>query len=167
MLSLKIYCSYVLNLRIHKFALNSKQENNTETPPITFFNHSHLRYFWYLILENISLPCHLSPTQKVYQVLQQTWAQKAGRLDRLLDHGPNPPLFGLLPLSDDRPLAPLATTHHQDAMCVAAWSKSPNEASIGTLSRGGWFVTLAWLLDHGPNPPFFDLMLSSNGHAMV
>ncbi len=52
-------------------------------------------------------------------------------------------------------------------MCVAAWSDLPNEASIGTLSRGGWFVTFAWLLDHGPNPPFFDLMPLSDGHAAV
>ena len=65
------------------------------------------------------------------------------------------------------PDIPLAVTHYQDTMCVAAWSKLPNEASIGTLSRGGWFVTLAWLLDHGPNPPFFDLVPLSDGHAMV
>ncbi len=34
----------ILNLRIHKFALNSKQENNAETPPIFFFMHSSLCY---------------------------------------------------------------------------------------------------------------------------
>ena len=85
-----------------------------------------------------------------------TWAQKAVPLDRLVDHGPNLHLFGLLPSSDNRLPAPLAVTRYQDVMCVAAWSEpeSPNEASIGTLSRGGWFVTLAWFLDHGPNPPF-------------
>ena len=91
-----------------------------------------------------------------------TWAQKAGRLNRSLDHGPNPPLFGLLPSSEDRPPAPVAATHYQNAMCVTAWSNSPNKASIGTVSRGVWFVTLAWLLDHGPNGPFFRLLPPSD-----
>ena len=91
-----------------------------------------------------------------------TWAQKAGRLNRSLDHGPNPPLFGLLPSSEDRPPAPVAATHYRDAMCVTAWSDSPNKASIGTVSRGVWFVTLAWLLDHGPNGPFFRLLPPSD-----
>ena len=99
----------------------------------------------------------------MYLVLRWTQAQKARRLDRSLDHGTNPPLFGLLPLSDDPPPAPLATTHYQDVMCAAVWSNSPNEASIGTLSRGGGIVvTLSWFLDHDPNPPFFGLLLLSD-----
>ncbi len=83
-------------------------------------------------------------------------------MDRSLDHGPNPPLFGLLPSSDDRPPAPLAATHYQGVICATAWSDSPNEASIGTLSWGAWCVALARFLDHGPNAPFFGLLPSSD-----
>jgi hypothetical protein len=78
------------------------------------------------------------------------WRLRLKRQDcwiEVIGHGPNPPLFGLLPLSDDRPPASLAVTHYREAMCVVAWSDSPNEASIGTLSRGRWIVTLAWFLD--------------------
>ena len=35
----------VCDLRIHKVALNSKQENNAETPPINFFQALLLRYY--------------------------------------------------------------------------------------------------------------------------
>ncbi len=87
-------------------------------------------------------------------------------MDRILDHGPNPPLFGLLPSFDNRPPAPLAATHYPGAMCVAAWSDLTNKASIGLLSRGG-VVTLAWSLDHGPNPPLFGLLPLSDDHATV
>ncbi len=31
-------------------------------------------------------------------------------------------------------------------MCVAAWSDSPNEASTGTLSRGGWLIHLIFAM---------------------
>ena len=54
-----------------------------------------------------------------------------------MDHGPNPPLFGLFPLSDDCPPAPLAVTHYQDMMIVAAWSDLPNRVSIVLGGRHG------------------------------
>ena len=68
----------------------------------------------------------------------------------LLDHGPNPPCFDLMPSFGCPSIIQLAATHYQDAMCVAAWSNSPNEASIGTLSRGGGLVVIPW-----PKPSLF------------
>ena len=113
----------------------------------------------------MNLPSIWGWSIEVKRTVWWTWVQKAGRLDRSLDHGRNPPLFGLLPSSEDRPPAPLPATNYRDTMCVTAWSDSPNEASIGTLSRwGGGGVTLAWLLDHGPNAPFFGLLPPSDGH---
>ncbi len=65
----------------------------------------------------------------------------AGRLGGVSDHYPTAPLivgFGSL---DARAPAPAPSTHYRLAMCVAAWSESPGEASTGTLSRGGNIVT--------------------------
>ncbi len=50
-------------------------------------------------------------------------------------------MFDPSPLMDDHPLAPLPLTYYRLAMCVAAWSESPSEASTGTLSRGVDIVT--------------------------
>jgi hypothetical protein len=50
---------------------------------------------------------------------------------------PKPSFFDLMPSSDGHATILLAATHYQDAMCVAAWSDLPKEASIGTLSLGG------------------------------
>ena len=54
------------------------------------------------------------------------------------------------------PPAPLAATPYRDGICVAAWSDSPNEASIGTLSRGGGVVCyIGLVVEPWPEPSFF------------
>jgi hypothetical protein len=60
-----------------------------------------------------------------------------------MDNGRNPPLFGHFRSSDGNPPAPLTATHYRDAICVAAWSESPEQTSNGTLSDGGEIVRFA------------------------
>ena len=58
----------------------------------------------------------------------------------LLDHhGPNPSFFDLMPSSDGHAMVLLAATHYWDAMCVAAWSHSPNKA-VRFLGGVGWQI---------------------------
>jgi hypothetical protein len=59
-------------------------------------------------------------------------------------------LFDLSPSSDDHPPLPLPSTYYRYAMCVAAWSESPGEASTVTLYREFNIVTFEILLGH-PN----------------
>ncbi len=77
-------------------------------------------------------------------------AQKATRLGRFLDPRWYMPLFGPLLLTDNHPLAPLPLTHYHLAMCIAAWSESPSEASTSMLSRGVDIVTFE-ILPGRPN----------------
>ena len=103
----------------------------------------------------MNLPSIWGWSIEVKRTVWWTWVQKAGRLDRSLDHGRNPPLFGLLPSSEDRPPAPLPATNYRDTMCVTAWSDSPNEASIGMLSRGGGGCYIGLVVGPWPKRSFF------------
>ena len=59
----------------------------------------------------------------------------------LSDHHLNLHLFAPFPLLDDHPPAPVAVTHYRLTMSMVVWSDLPDEVSIGTISRGGDFVT--------------------------